>query len=281
MQVQSLGWEDFLEKGMATHSSIPAWRISMDRGASVVHGVQELDMIEQLRTAQHLLLQTLVQLLSHIWVLWPHGLQHARLPCPSLPPRACSDSCLSNRWCHPAIPFSVVPVSSCLQSFPASGSFPGSWLFASCGQSIGTSVPVLLLNILGWSPSEWTGWTSLQSKGLSRVFSNTTVQKHQFFSAQPSLWSNSHIHTWLLEKPSLWLCVPLLAMWCLYSLIHCLGVISILLKSKCRLTSCLQSLSAVILEPKKIKSVTASTFFPSICHKVMGLDVMILIFFLF
>ena len=120
--------------------------------------------------------------------------------CPSLSPWVCSNSCPLNRRCHPIISSSVTLFSSCPQSFPVSRSFPMSWLFASCGQSIGTSVPVLLLNILGWSPSEWTGWTSLQSKGLSRVFSNTTVQKHQFFSAQPSLWSNSHIHTLLPEK---------------------------------------------------------------------------------
>ena len=109
----------------------------------------------------------------------------------------------SRRWCHPAISSSVVPFSSCLQSFPASGSFPMSQFFAWGGQSTGVSAStsVLLMNTQDWSPLGWTGWISLQSKGLSRVFSNTTVQKHQFFGAQLSLWSNSHIHTWLLEKP--------------------------------------------------------------------------------
>ena len=134
---------------------------------------------------------------------WPHGLQHARLPCPSPTPRAYSNSCPSSWWCHPTISSSVIPFFSCLQSFPASGSFPMSQFVASCGQSIGASASasVLPMNIQDWFPLGWTGWISLLSKGLSRVFSNTTVQKHQFFSAQLSLWSNSHIHTWLLEKP--------------------------------------------------------------------------------
>ena len=115
-------------------------------------------------------------------------------------PRICSNSCPLSQWCHPSISSSVVPFSSCFQSFPASGSFPMSWLLASCGQSIGasasTSVP--LMNIQNWFPLRLTDSISLQSKGLSRVFSNTSVQKHQFLSTQPSLWSNSHIHTWLL-----------------------------------------------------------------------------------
>ena len=108
-----------------------------------------------------------------------------------------------HQWCHPAISSSVVPFSSCPQSLPASESFPMSQLFASGGQSTGVSALASFLpkKSQGWSPSEWTGWISLQSKGLSRVFSNTTVQKHQFFSAQPSSQSNSHIHTWPQEKP--------------------------------------------------------------------------------
>ena len=134
--------------------------------------------------------------------LQPHGLQCARPPCPSPTPGACSNSCPLSRWCHPPISSSVVPFSSHLQSFPASGSFPMSQLFESSGQSIGVSAlaSVLPKNTQDWSPVEWTGWISLQSKGLSRVFSNTTVQKHQFFSNQLSLWSNFYIHTWLLEK---------------------------------------------------------------------------------
>ena len=133
--------------------------------------------------------------------LWPHGLQHARPPCPSPTPGVYSNSCQLSRWCHPTISYSVVPFSFCLQSFPASESFPMSQFFASGGQSMGASASVLPMNIQGWFPLGWTGWISLQSKGLSRVFSNTAVQKHQFFSAQLSLRSNSHIHTWLLEKP--------------------------------------------------------------------------------
>ena len=129
-----------------------------------------------------------------------HGLQHARLPCPSPTPRACSNSCPSSWWCHPTISSSVIPFSSCLQSFPASGSFPMSQFFTSGDQSIGASASVLPMNIQDWFPLGLTGWISLQSKGLWRVFSNTTVQKHQFFSTQLSLWSNSNIHTWVLEK---------------------------------------------------------------------------------
>ena len=135
--------------------------------------------------------------------LRPNGQQHARLPCPSPTPRAYSNSRTSSRWCHPTISSSVVPFSSCFQSFPASGSFQMSQFFASDSQSIGASAwaSVLPMIIQDWFPLGWTGWISLQSKGLSRVFSNTTVQKHQFFGTQFSLWSNSHIHTWPLEKP--------------------------------------------------------------------------------
>ena len=135
--------------------------------------------------------------------LQSHELQHARPPCPSPTPRVYSNSCPLSRWCHPTISSSVVPFSSCPQSLPASGSFPVSQLFAQGGQSIGVSASasVLLMNIQDWSPLGWTSWISSQSKGLSRVFSNTTVQKHQFFGTQLSSQSNPHIHTWPLEKP--------------------------------------------------------------------------------
>ena len=125
----------------------------------------------------------------------PHGLQYTRLLCPSLSPRVCSYSCPLSWWCHPTISSSVVPFSSCLQSFPASGCFPVSQLFTSSGQSIGASASasVLPMNIEDWFPLGLTGLISLLSQGLSRVFSSTIVQKHQFFGAQPSLWSNSHI----------------------------------------------------------------------------------------
>ena len=128
--------------------------------------------------------------------LQPHGLQHNKLPCPSPTPGVYSNSCPLSQWCHPTISSSMVPFSSHLQSFPASGCFPMSQFFPSGGQSTGVSASILPMNIQDWSPLGWTGWISLQSKGLSRVFSNTTVQKHQFFSTQPSLWSNPHIHTW-------------------------------------------------------------------------------------
>ena len=135
--------------------------------------------------------------------LRPHGLQHAGPPCPSPSPRACSESCPLSQWCHPTILFSVIPFSSCLQSCPAQGSSPMSQFVPSGSQSIGASASasVLLMNIQDWFPFRLTGLISLQSKGLSRVFSNTTLQKHQFFSTQLSLQSNSHIHTLLLEKP--------------------------------------------------------------------------------
>ena len=118
--------------------------------------------------------------------LWPHGLQHARLPCPSPTPGVYSNSCPLSRWCHPTILSSVIAFSSCLESLLASGSFQMSQLFTSCGQSIGVSAStsVLPMNIQDWFPLGWTGWISLQSRGLSRVFCNTTVQKHQFFGAQ-------------------------------------------------------------------------------------------------
>ena len=118
--------------------------------------------------------------------LWPHGLKYARIPCLSPSPRACSNSCPLSQWCHPTISSSVIPVSSCLQSFPASESFQMSQFFTSGGQSIGVSASasVLPMNTQDWSPLGWTGWVSLQSKGLSRVFSNTTVQKHLFVGTQ-------------------------------------------------------------------------------------------------
>ena len=145
--------------------------------------------------------------------LWSHGLQHARPPYPSSTSRVYSNAYPLSWWCHPTTESSVTPFSSHLQSFPASGSFQMSHFFTSGGQSIGVSAStsVLPVNTKEWSPLGWTGWISLQSKGLARVFFNTTVQKHQFFSTQPSLWSNSHIHTWPLEKPWLWLDGPLLA----------------------------------------------------------------------
>ena len=135
--------------------------------------------------------------------LWPHRLQHTRPPCPSPTLRVYSNSCPLSQWCHPTISSSVISFSSCLQYYPELGSFQISQFFPSSEQSIGVSASALVLpkNIQDWFPLGWTGWISLQSMGLSRVFSNTTVQKNPFFSAQLSSQSNSHIHTWPLEKP--------------------------------------------------------------------------------
>jgi len=147
---------------------------------------------------------------SHLVVsnsLQPHELQHARPPCPSPTPRAHPSSCPLSRWCHPTISSSVISFSSCPQSFPASGSFQMTQFFTSGGQSIGVSAStsVLPMNTQDWSPLEWTGWISLQSKGLSRVFSSTTVQKHQFFSAQfSSVQSLSRVR--LLATPWITAC---------------------------------------------------------------------------
>ena len=163
-------------------------------------GPQLFSLLQIWLLGQSLYERTTVQL-SHSVVsnsLWPHEPQHARPPCPSPTPGVHPNPCPSSQWCHPTIS----SFSSHLQSFSASGSFQMSQFFTSGGQSIGVSASTWVLprNTQDWSPLGWTGWISLHSKGRLRVFSNTTVQKHQFFSAQLSLWSNSHIHTWLLEK---------------------------------------------------------------------------------
>ena len=165
-----------------------------------------------------------VQSLSPAW-LFETAARQASLSLPS--PGACSNSCPLSGWCHPTISYSVAPFFSCPQSFPASGSFPVSQLFTSGCDTIGASAsaPVLPMNIQGWFPLGWTDLISLQSKGLSRVSSGTTVWKHQFFSVQPSLWSNSHFHTWRLEKPYLWLDRPLLAKSLLFNMPSILGIL--------------------------------------------------------
>ena len=144
-----------------------------------------------------------VQLLSCVWLFATPWIVARQTSLSITTPEACSNSCPSSQWCHPTISSSVVPFSSCLHSFPASGSFLMSQFFTSGGQNIGTSASasVLPMNIQGWFPLGWTGLIFLQSKGLSRVFSSITGQKNQFFGTQPSLWSNSYIHTCLLEKP--------------------------------------------------------------------------------
>ena len=164
--VRSLGQEDPLEKEMATHFNIIVWKNPMDRVARWCWWLSSHSVVSD--------------------SLWPHGLQHSRLSCPSPSPRTCSNLCPLRQWCHPTISSSVITFSSHPHSFPASGSFPMSQLFTSGGWSIGASASasVLPMNIRDWFHLGWTGLISLQSRGLSRVFPNTTLQKHQLFSAQ-------------------------------------------------------------------------------------------------
>ena len=235
-----------------------------------------------LRNASALCQQS-VQLLSHVWLYATPWAEHARLPCPSPMPRAYSNSCiLCQKWCHPKISSSVIPFS-CLQSFPASGSFQMSQFFALDGQSIGASASasVIPMNIQDWCPLGWTGWNSLQPKGLSRVFSNTTVQKAPilqclaFFIVQLSHPYMTTGKTIALTRGNL---VGEVMSLCFNMLSRL--VITFLQRSKCLLTSWLQSPSSVISEPPKIKSATVSTVSPSICHEVMGPDAMILVFWM-
>ena len=196
--------------------------------------------------------------------LRPHGLQHARLLC--LPPslRVCSNSCPLSQWCHLTLLSSAAPFCFCLQSFPTSGAFPMNQLFTSGGQSIRASVSasVLPMNSQGWLPLGLSGLIFLQSEGLSSTFSSTTIQKHQFFGTQPFLWSNSHIYTWWLEK-TITDYMDLCRQSNVCFLICSLGLSQVFLpRNKRLLISCLQSSSTVILEPKRRKSVTVSTFFP-------------------
>ena len=214
--------------------------------------------------------------------LRPHGLHHARLPCPSPTPRAYSNSHPSSWWCHPTISSSIIPFSSRLQSFPASGSFPVSQFFTSGGQSTGisASTSVLPMNILkDWFPLGWTGWISLQSKGLSRVFSSTTVQKHQFFTASFMVQlSHAYMTTGKNQSfDSTYLCQQRDVL--LFNMLSRL-VIAFLPRSKYLLISWLKSPSAVILEHPKIKTLTVSKFSLSICQEVMGPDAMILVFWM-
>ena len=198
---------------------------------------------------------SILLLFSHSVVsdsLQHHGLQHARLLCPPPSPRACSNSCPSSKWCHPTISSSVIPFSSCPQSFPASGSFPVSQFFASGLQSIGASASasVLPMNIQGWFPLGFTCWISLQSMGLSSIFSNTTVQKHQFFGTQLSLMvqlSHPYMTTGKTIALTRWTFVGKVTS-LLFNMLSRL-VIAFLPRSKCLLTSWLQSRSAVILDP--------------------------------
>ena len=189
-----------------------------------------------------------------------------------------------SQWCHRTISSSVIPFSSCLQSILASGSFLVSQFFASGDQSIGVSASasVLTMNIQDWFPLGWTDWISLLSKGLSRVFSNTTDQKHQFSSARLSFFIVQHSHPYMSTGKTIALTRRTFVgkvMSLLFNMLSGL-VIAFLPRSKCVLISWLKSPSAVILEPKKVKSYTVSTVSPSISHEVMGPDVMIFIFWM-
>ena len=201
--------------------------------------------------------------------LQSHGLQYTWLPCPSPSPGVSSNSCPLSRWCYPTISSSAARFS-CTESFPASGSFPTSQVFESGGQSIGApvSASAISINIQGWFPFRFTSLISLLSRGLSNVFSST-IWKHQFFGAEPSLWPNSHICIWLL----VWLPYIAVNIWTLVGKVMSLlfntlsrFVIAFLRRSKHLWISWLLSPSTVIWEPKKIKSAIVSTFPPSICH---------------
>ena len=192
---------------MGCHFLLQGIVLSQDSNPSLLHCRQILYQLSQENLGVGNKHSVIAQFCRYVMSdsLWSHGLQHAKTPCPSPTPRVYSTHV---HWVSDAIQPShslVIPFSSCLQSFPASGSFQMSQFFTSRGQSIGVSASasVLPMNIKDWSPLGWTGWISLLSQGLSRVFFNTTVQKHQFFSAQLSLQSNSHIHTWPLENHSL------------------------------------------------------------------------------
>ena len=199
-EAQSLDWEDSLKEGMATHSGFLAWRIPWTEEPSRLHSIGSQRVGYDWNFSSVQFTRSVVS-----DSLRPHESHHARPPCPSPTPGAYPYSCASSQCCHPAISSSVVPFSSCPQSLPASGSFRMSQLFAWGGQSTGVSAStsVLPMNTQDWSLLGWTGWISLQFKGLSRIFSNTTVQKHQFFSTQLSSQSNSHIHTWSLKTIAL------------------------------------------------------------------------------
>ena len=209
--------------------------------------------------------------------LRPHESQHARPPCPSPTPRVHPDSRASNQWWHPAISSSVVPFSSRLPSFPASGCFP-KCQFTSGGQSTGVSASasVLSMNIQESFHLGWTGWTSLQSKGLSRVFSNTTVQKHSAFLIVQLLQCSAFFmiqisHPYMTDGKNI-----ALTRWTIVDKVMSL-LFTMLPRLVITFLSCLQSPSAVILEPRKIKSATDSTISPSTCYELIGPDAMILV----
>ena len=210
-----------------------------------------LDTVKYFFIQQALELTSSFQSLSSVWLFATHELQHARLPCASTTPRSYSNSCPSSWWCHPTISSSVIPFSSRLQSFPALGSFPMNQFFASGGQSIAASASASVFpkNIQDWFPLGLAYWITVLSKGLSRVFFNITVQKHQFFCVHLSLLSYPYITTGKTIALTRWIFVGKVVS-LLFNMLSRL-VINFLPRSKCLLISRLQSPSAVILEPKK------------------------------
>ena len=229
------------------------------------------------------ILLIVVQSPHHVWFFATPGLQHTKPPCPSPSPGVCPSSCPLYQWCHPAISF-YDAFFFCAQPFPASGTFPMSQMFVSADQNTGASASssVMMMNIQGWSPLRLTSLISLLSKELSGVFSSTTVQRHRFFGAP-------HLHYcpvfttacdhWKTRALNIWTSVSRV----LSLLFNTMSrfVRAFLPRSKHLLITRLQSTSTVTLEPKKRKSVTTSTFSPSICHEVIGSDAMILVFLIF
>ena len=210
-------------------------------------------------------------------------LWQARFPCPSLSPRVFSNSWPLSQWYYPTISFSVAPFSSCPQSFPTSGSFPMRELFTSGSQSMGASASFLPMNIQNLFPLGLTDLISLQSKRLSKVFSSTTIQRHQLSGTQPSLWSNSHIHTWLLEKSQFWVHGLLSAKLHLCFLMHylCFSIDRNFYNfpSKEQISFNFMAVVTVLsdFESQEIKPVIVSIVSPSICHEVIKLEAMIFI----
>ena len=266
--VWSLGQEDPLEKEMATHSSTLAWKIPWMEEHGRLQSMGSKRARHDWATSR-IKARFVVQLFNYIHSLWPRGLQHTRLPCPSLSPGV-TQICPLSHWCHPIISSSVTPFSSCPQSSsPATVSFPVSQFFASGGQSIGASASILSMNIQDWFPLGWTDLISLQSKGLSRVLSSTTVQKHHFFSVQPYLWTHLLWTTTLTSACDYWkkhtLTIWTFAGKLMSLLFNMLSRFLMALLPRSRhffLISCLQSPSTVILVPKKITSVTISIVSP-------------------
>ena len=250
--------------------ALDSWH-AYERNYFSEHGILHLPMYQ---------FSSVVQYVSN--ALWPHWLQHTRLPCPWQTPRAWSDSCPSSRWCHPTISSSAIPFSSCLQPFPESGSFPMGQFFTSGGQTVGVSasVSVLPMNIQDWFPLGWTGWISLQSKGPSSLLQHYSSKVSILWCSTFFMVQLSHpymstgktiaLTRWAFVSKAKSLLFNMLSRW----------VITFLPRSRCLLISWLQSPSSVISEPEKIKSLTVSIVSPSIWHEVMRLGAINLVFWI-